>query len=71
VRLRSGLLGGAGVLDADVVATFQVVDEAQQPVTESVAWDHDWRTVTVTAGATARAGPDAFLAEVLAAESDY
>jgi hypothetical protein len=90
VQLRSGVLGGAGVLDADGVATFQIVDEAHQPVTESVAWDHDWRTATVTVGADveesaqtrerirdfARArlrapARDAFLAEVLAAESDY
>jgi hypothetical protein len=90
VRLQSGGLGGAGVLDANGVATFQVVDEAAQSVTESIAWDHDWRTATVTVGADveesaqtrerirdfARArlrapAPDAFLAEVLAAESDY
>ena len=90
VRLRSGGLGGAGVLDADGVATFPVMDEAQQLVTESAAWDHDWRTATVTVGADVEESPhtrermrdfvrarlrapapDAFLAEVLAAESDY
>jgi hypothetical protein len=90
VRLRSGDLGGSGVLDADGVAVFPVVDGQQQPVTESAAWDHDWRSSVVTLGADvpespqtrerirdfARArlrGParDAFLAEVLAAESDY
>ena len=89
VRLRSGL-GGAGVLDADGVATFPVMDEAQQLVTESAAWDHDWRMATVTVGADVEESPhtrerirdfvrarlrapahDAFLAEVLAAESDY
>ena len=93
VRLRSGALGGSGVLDADGVAAFPLVDGQQQPVTESAAWDHDWRSTAVTVGADlkesvespqtrerirdfARArlrGParDAFLAEVLAAESDY
>ena len=90
VRLRSGVLGGAGVLDADGVAAFPVANEEQQPVTESVAWDHDWRTVTVTVGADVEEpprtrertrnfarvrlrgpAPDACLAEVLAAESDY
>ncbi len=62
-------------------------------LTESAAWDHDWRSTAVTVGVDlkesaesrqtrerirdfARArlrGPagDAFLAEVLAAESDY
>ena len=45
VRLRSGILGGAGLLDADGVAEFPLVNEEQQPVTESVAWDHDWRTL--------------------------
>ena len=51
VRLQSGTLGGASVLDADGVATFAVVDEKEQPVTESVAWDHDWRSTAVTVGA--------------------
>ena len=64
MRLRSGVLGGAGVLDADGVAAFPLVDEEQQPVTESAAWDHDWRSTAVTIGADV-------LAEVLAAESDY
>jgi hypothetical protein len=93
VRLRSGDIGGSGVLDADGVAAFRVVDEEQQPITESVAWDHDWRSTAVTVGVdlkesvesrqtrerirdfaqTRLRGPagDAFLAEVLAAESDY
>ncbi len=92
VRLRSGDLGGSGVLGADGVADFPLVD-GQQPVTESAAWDHDWGSTAVTVGVDlkesvesrqtrerihdfARArlrGParDAFLAEVLAAESDY
>jgi hypothetical protein len=93
VRLRSGALGGSGVLGADGVAAFPLVDGQQQPLTESAAWDHDWRSTAVTVGAEltesvespqtrerirdfARArlrGPagDAFLAEILAAESDY
>ena len=90
VRLRSGALGGQGVLDADGVAAFPLVDAQQQPVTESAAWDHDWRPTAVTVGAEVEESPqtrerirefararlrepagDAFLAEVLAAESDY
>jgi hypothetical protein len=81
------------VLDADGVATFPLVDGQLGPVTESAAWDHDWRSTAVTVGVDveesvdapqtrerirdfARArlrGPagDAFLVEVLAAESDY
>ncbi|WP_006246159.1 hypothetical protein [Mycolicibacterium tusciae] len=90
VRLRSAPFGGEGVLGADGRATFPVVDSEQQAVSESIAWDHDWRTSTVTIGAEAGepaqtrdrirdfarsrlASPaaDAYLAEVLAAESDY
>jgi hypothetical protein len=90
VRLRSGGIGGFGVLDADGVAAFPLLDGQQQPVTESAAWDHDWRSTAVTVGADVREsaqtrerirdfararlrGParDAYLAEVLAAESDY
>jgi hypothetical protein len=90
VGLQSGGFSGAGVLDVDGVAAFPVVDEKQQPVTESAAWDHDWRSTAVTIGADVDEVPqtrdrirdfararlcepagDAFLAEVLAAESDY
>jgi hypothetical protein len=90
VRLRSGALEGSGVLDADGVATLPVVDAQQTPVAESAAWDHDWRSTSVTVGADVDESPqtrerirafarsrlrepagDAFLAEVLAAESDY
>jgi hypothetical protein len=90
VRLRSGDLGGSGVLDAGGVAVFPLADGQQQPVTESAAWDHDWRAAAVTVGADVRESPqtrerirdfararlrgparDAFLAEMLAAESDY
>lgn len=88
VRLRSGDFSGAGVLDAAGVATLAIVD-GQEVVAESAAWDHDWRSTTVTIGADVdesrqtrerirefararlRAPSDAFLAEVLAAESDY
>jgi hypothetical protein len=90
VQLRSGDLGGSGVLDADGVAVFPLADGQRQPVTESAAWDHDWRPAVVTVGADVRESPqtrerirdfararlrgparDAFLAEMLAAESDY
>ncbi len=93
VRLRSGPLHGAGVLDPDGVARIELVDAGRQPVTEHVAWNHDWSSTTVTVGGDvsrspeatevrwrirdfarsrlARPGADAFLAEILAAESDY
>jgi hypothetical protein len=96
VRLRSGVLSGAGVLDADGRATLPLVGVERQPVTETQAWDHDWPTTSVIVGADtgdsadsavsarirtrirafartrlAQPGPDAFLAEILAAESDY
>jgi len=90
VRLKSGDIGGAGVLDANGFAEFQLVDAADQPVTESAAWDHDWRSAAVAIGADVRESSqtrerirnfartrlrrpasDAFLAELLAAESDY
>jgi hypothetical protein len=51
VRLRSGTIVGAGVLGADGSATFPLVDAQQRPMTESAAWDHDWRTTTATIGA--------------------
>jgi len=90
VRLRSGTIGGDGVLDADGRATFSVVDAQVQAITESTAWNHDWRETTVAIGADVEESPqtrerirdfararlnrlagDAYLAEVLAAESDY
>ncbi|OMC54399.1 hypothetical protein A5745_20135 [Mycobacterium sp. IS-2888] len=90
VRLRSGAIGGAGVLDAAGRATLPLVND-RQPMTESAAWDHDWTATSVTVGADAsaetretrervrrwartrldRPGDDAFLAEILAAESAY
>lgn len=90
VRLRSGPFGGVGALGADGRAAFPVADSDRQSISESAAWDHDWRATTVTIGADAGestqtrqrvrdfararlASPaaDAFLAEILAAESDY
>ncbi|MGX9791603.1 hypothetical protein [Mycobacterium sp. MMS18-G62] len=93
VHLRSGSISGAGILDADGASAFELVDEDQQPITETVAWDHDWRTTRVTVGADlndsvespdirqrirafvrgrlSQPPSDAFLAEILAAESDY
>ncbi|MDT5209949.1 MAG: hypothetical protein QOF67_2364 [Mycobacterium sp.] len=90
VRLRSDEIGGSGVLDADGVAAIPLTDGQRQPVTESAAWDHDWRSTAVTVGADIEESPqtrerirdfararlggparDTFLAEVLAAESDY
>jgi hypothetical protein len=90
VRLRSGAISGAGDLDAGGRATLPLVDAQHQPMTESAAWDHDWRTTTVTIGADveesrqtrerirgfararlAQPTSDAFLAEILAAESNY
>jgi hypothetical protein len=89
LRLRSGDFSGAGVLDANGVAAFPILD-GPHPVAESAAWDHDWRATAVTVGADAEESSqtrerirefararlrapagDAFLAEVLVAESDY
>lgn len=90
VRLRSDAIDGAGVLGADGRAAFAIVDAHQRPITESAAWEHDWRTATVTIGADveesaqirqrvrdfarsrlAQLAADAYLAEILAAKSDY
>jgi hypothetical protein len=90
VRLRSGTVSAAGVLDADGRALLRLVDAHQQPMTESAAWDHDWPRTAVTIGADVQESPDtrerirhfarqrldqsasdAYLAELLAAESDY
>jgi len=85
VRLASGSLSAAGVLDDVGGAVLPL-----EPMTESTAWDHDWSTTAVTVGADveepaelrdrvralARSRlvhpqPDAYLAEILAAESEY
>lgn len=90
VRLRSGAFGGEGALGADGRAAFPVVGPDQQSISESSAWDHDWRVTTLTVGAgggesaqtrerirdfarsrLAAPADDAYLAEILAAESDY
>jgi hypothetical protein len=57
VRLRSGDLSGAGVLDPDGRASFPIVDAQLRPITESVAWDHDWRTTEVIVGAEVNEAP--------------
>lgn len=93
VRLRSGSVSAAGHLDVAGRAILPLADGQQQPMTESAAWNHDWRTTEVTIGANLkdsmessdtrervrhfarvrleRPPGDAFLAEVLAGESDY
>ncbi|QEM46619.1 hypothetical protein [Mycolicibacterium grossiae] len=95
VRLVSGLVTGAGVLDADGTARL-ILRDAAGPVTDSTAWGHDWSATDVVVGTGAAGGPaagaavalrervrrlarsrlaapgaDAFLAEIVAAESDY
>ncbi len=90
VRLRSGAISGTGALDADGHARLPLVDGQQRPLTESVAWDHDWSVTSVLVGVETTESPetrdrvrrwararldrpadDAFLAEILAAESAY
>lgn len=86
VRLRSGDVIAAGVLDGRGTATLTL------PISESTAWNRDWTSTSVAVGqvgsvAEDRAtrdrlrafvrsrlavpAADAFLAEILAAESDY
>ncbi|MGE0221273.1 hypothetical protein, partial [Mycolicibacterium sp.] len=90
VRVTSGPVAGAGVLDAAGAATVELFDDGRAALTESAAWNHDWRDTSVGVGADVdepqqvrdrvrdfardrlrRPAPDAFLAEILAAESDY
>jgi len=90
VRLTAQGGRGAGVLARDGRASFPLLDQQQRPVSETAAWNHDWRTAAVTVGAAvdesaetrdrvrafararlAEPPGDAFLAEILAAESDY
>ncbi|TRW83344.1 hypothetical protein FK535_11875 [Mycolicibacterium sp. 018/SC-01/001] len=52
VRFSSGAYAGTGALDATGAATVPLFDGAD-PLSEDVAWDHDWRDVTVTVGAEA------------------
>lgn len=51
VRLRSQAVGAAGVLDGDGNATLPLVDGPRGPMTETVAWDHDWSATSVIVGA--------------------
>jgi hypothetical protein len=51
VRLRSGAISGAGVLDGDGRALLPLVDAQRRPLTESAAWDHDWAATVVIVGA--------------------
>lgn len=90
VRVRSGTVSGDGALSLDGRARLPMVDAAQQPMTESAAWNHDWPTTSVIIGANVEESRqtrdrirrwvrarlddpprDAFLAEILAAESAY
>lgn len=58
VRLRSGPVSGAGVLDEDGLARFDLAGETG-PVVEVVAWNHDWAPTTVSVGADVDPAPDA------------
>lgn len=90
VRVDSGTVRGAGVLDAVGRAALPLLDATGAALPEVAAWNHDWSATTVTIGAeTAESAADrdwirryvrarlstqaddAFLAEILAAESDY
>ncbi len=51
VRLQSGAISGAGVLDGDGHANLPLVDAEARPMTESAAWDHDWAQTAVIVGA--------------------
>ncbi|MGA9673976.1 MAG: hypothetical protein WBR28_01580 [Mycobacterium sp.] len=51
VLVRSGEVGGSGALDADGHARLPLLDAQQRPLTESVAWDHDWTNTSVVVGA--------------------
>ncbi|MET0475719.1 MAG: hypothetical protein ABW001_13900 [Mycobacterium sp.] len=97
VRLRSGAITAAGVLDGNGTAALPILrgdgGAGGSPLTETQAWDHDWSTTSVNVGAVdsndpaaqairqrvrdfarrrlASPSPDAFLAEIIAAEADY
>jgi len=51
VRLRSAAVSSIGTLDADGRATLPLVDTQQRPLTQQVAWGHDWPTTAVIIGA--------------------
>lgn len=92
VRLRSGTVRGAGVLDDNGTTALTLQSRDGEQLSENQAWDHDWSVTAVALGpersdtsdaATrqrvrdfararlANPGPDAFLAEIVAVESDY
>lgn len=96
VRLRSGTVSAAGVVDTNGTAALTLLSADGRPLSENQAWDHDWSGTTVAVGPDrsdapgaadprairrrmrdfaktrlARPGPDALLAEIVAAESDY
>ena len=50
VRLRSRSISSTGALDADGRVTLPLVDTQQRPLTEQVAWDHDWPATAVIIG---------------------
>jgi len=56
VRLRSGDVVGAGVLDANGEARFPLA-AGGQPVTETAAWNHDWRPTAITVGVDVEESP--------------
>lgn len=89
VRFTSGAVSGSGALNAAGRASVPLGTDAVA-MTETAAWNHDWRSATATVGVAvdespdtrqrvrelartrlARPGDDAYLAEILAAESDY
>ena len=51
VLLRSRSVSSSGSLDADGRATLPLFDPQQRPLTEQVAWAHDWPTTEVIIGA--------------------
>jgi hypothetical protein len=87
--LLADAVHGASVLEAAGTATVALRD-ADEPMTETAAWNHDWSDTSVIVGAEVEESrhtrdrlrrfardrlqnppDDAFLAELVAAESDY
>jgi hypothetical protein len=50
VRVQSGALTGTGVLDAGGRSRVSIDDGVRGPVTETAAWNHDWRGTRVGIG---------------------
>jgi hypothetical protein len=63
VRVQSGEFTGSGVFDAAGWAELPIVDGEQRPMSESSAWDHDWRGLTVHVGALPAPGETAAVRE--------